>query len=116
MNGKLEVGCETVVGWTKLRPMTPSGGVALGRLPPSGGTKVVCDGPAPPWVVWATDGVGIGIPIVGIGVVRGTVDGGPMEGIPKVSVVTGVVVDGPPAISTKMGVEVTPAMGLVGAV
>ena len=47
---------------------------------------------------------------------RGTVDGGPMEGIPKAGVVTGVVVDVPPEISTKMGVEVMPAMGLVGEV
>ena len=57
---------------------------------------------------------------MGIGAVRGTVDGGPMEGIPKTGVVTGigagVVVDVPPMISTKTGVEVTPAMGLVGAV
>ena len=60
--------------------------------------------------------MGIGIPAAGIGAVRGTVDGGPMEGIPKAGVVAGVVVDVPPAISTKTGVEVTPAMGLVGAV
>ena len=59
--------------------------------------------------------MGIGIPTAGIGAMRGTVDGGSMEDIPKAGVVAGVVVDGPPAISTKMGVEVTPAMGLVGA-
>ena len=53
---------------------------------------------------------------MGIGSVRGTVDGGPMEGIPKVGVVTGVVVDVPPTISTKTRVEFTLAMGLVGAV
>ena len=53
---------------------------------------------------------------MGIGAVRGTVDGGPMEGIPKAGVVAGVVVDVPPTISTKTGVEVTAAMGLVGAV
>ena len=39
-----------------------------------------------------------------------------MEGIPKVGVVTGIVVDVPPTVPTKMGVGVTPAMGLVGAV
>ena len=60
--------------------------------------------------------MGIGIPAVGIGAVRGTVDGGPMEGIPKTGVVTSVVVDVPPMAPTKKGVEVTPAMGLVGAV
>ena len=63
--------------------------------------------------------MGIGIPAAGIGAMRGTVEG-PVEGIPKTGVVTGigagVVVDVPPAISTKTGVEVTPAMGLVGAV
>ena len=47
---------------------------------------------------------------------RGTVDEGPMEGIPKAGVVTSVVVDVPPMVPTKKGVEVTPAMGLVGAV
>ena len=47
---------------------------------------------------------------------RGTVDGGPMEGIPKAGVVTGVVVDVPPTVPTKMGVGVIPAMGLVGEV
>ena len=45
---------------------------------------------------------------------RGTVNGGPVEGIPIAGVVTGVVVDVPPTVPTKMGV--TPAMGLVGAV
>ena len=58
----------------------------------------------------------MGIPAAAIGAVRGTVDGGHVEGIPKVGVVTGVVVDVPPMVSTKKGVEVTPAMGLVGAV
>ena len=58
--------------------------------------------------------MGIGIPAVGIGTVRATVEGAPMEGIPKVGVVSGVVVDVPPTVPTKMGV--TPAMGLVGAV
>ena len=53
---------------------------------------------------------------MGIGAVRGTVEGAPVEGIPKVGVVTGVVVDVPPTVPTKMGVGVTPAMGLVGAV
>ena len=41
MNGKLEDRCDTVVGWTELGPMPPSGGVVLGRFHPSGGTKVV---------------------------------------------------------------------------
>ena len=58
----------------------------------------------------------MGIPAAGIGAMRGTVDGRPMEGIPKAGLVTGVVVDVPPMISTKTGVEVMPAMGLVGAV
>ena len=60
--------------------------------------------------------MGIGIPAAGIGAVRGTVDGGPMEGIPKVGVVTGAVVDVPPMVYAKTGVGVTPAIGLVGAV
>ena len=60
--------------------------------------------------------MGIGSLAKGIGAMRGTVDGGPMEGIPKAGVVAGVVVDVPPRISTKTGVEVTPAMGLVGVV
>ena len=58
----------------------------------------------------------MGIPTTGIGAVRGMVDEGPVEGIPKVGVVTGVVVDVPPTVPTKMGVGVAPAMGLVGAV
>ena len=60
--------------------------------------------------------MGIGSPTVGIGAVRGTVDGGPMEGVPKAGVVTGVVVDVPQMVPAKTGVEVTPSMGLVGAV
>ena len=60
--------------------------------------------------------MGIVIPAARIGAMRGTVDGVPMEGVPKVGVVTGVVVDVPPMVPTKRGVEVTPAMGLVGAV
>ena len=60
--------------------------------------------------------MGIGIPAAGIGAVRGTVDGGSVEGIPIAGVVTGVVVDVPPMVPTMKGVEVTPAMGLVGAV
>ena len=60
--------------------------------------------------------MGIGILAAGIGAVRGTVDGGPVEGIPTAGVVTGVVVDVPPTVPTMKGVEVTPAMGLVGAV
>ena len=47
---------------------------------------------------------------------RGTIEGALVEGIPKVGVVTGAVVDVPPTVPTKMGVGVTPAMGLVGAV
>ena len=58
----------------------------------------------------------MGIPAVGIGIMRGTVEAFPVEGIPKVGVVTGIVVDVPPTIPPKMGVGVTPAMGLVGAV
>ena len=49
-------------------------------------------------------------------VLGGTVDGGPMEGVPKAGVVTGVVVDVPPMVPTKKGVEGMPAMGLVGVV
>ena len=60
--------------------------------------------------------MGIGIPAAGIGAVRGTVNGGPVEGIPIAGVVTGVVVDVRPTVPTKMGVGVTPAMGLVGVV
>ena len=37
--------------------------------------------------------MGIGIPVAGIGTVRGTVEGAPVEGIPKVGVVLGVVVE-----------------------
>ena len=59
--------------------------------------------------------MGIGIPVARIGAVRGTVNGGPMEGIPIAGVVTGVVVDVPPMVPTKMGVGFTPTMGLVGA-
>jgi hypothetical protein len=51
MNGKLEEGCDTVVLWTKLGPVPPSGGTRFRVVPPSGGTEVVEDGPAPPWVV-----------------------------------------------------------------
>ena len=47
---------------------------------------------------------------------RGTVNGGPVEGIPIAGVVTGVVVDVPPTVPTKTGVGVILAMGLVGAV
>ena len=47
---------------------------------------------------------------------RGTVNGGPMEGIPVACAVTGVVVDVPPTVPTNMGVGVTLAMGLVEAV
>ena len=49
--------------------------------------------------------MGIGSLAVGIGAVRGTVDGGPVEGIPTVGVVPGVVVDVPPMVPTKMGWE-----------
>ena len=58
--------------------------------------------------------MGIGILAAGIDTVRGTVEGALVEGIPKIGVVTGVVVDVPPTVPTKMGF--TPAMGLVGAV
>jgi len=60
--------------------------------------------------------VGEGIPAVGIGTVRGIVEGFPVEGMPKTGVVTGVVVDVPPTGPMTNGVEVVPAMGLVGAV
>ena len=52
----------------------------------------------------------------GMGAVIRMVDVDPIEGIPKAGVVVGVVVDAPPMVPTKKGVEVTPAMGLVGAV
>ena len=45
--------------------------------------------------------MGTGIPATGIGAMRGTVDGVPLEGIPKIGVVTGVVVDMPPMVTTK---------------
>ena len=56
------------------------------------------------------------MPAVGIGTVRGTVDGPPVEGIPMIGVITGVVVDVPPTVPPIKGVGFTPAMGLVGAV
>ena len=58
----------------------------------------------------------MGIPAVGIGTVRGTVDGPPVEGIPMIGVITGVVVDVPPTVPPSKGVGFTAAMGLVGAV
>ena len=60
--------------------------------------------------------MGTGILAAGIGIVRGTVEGAPMEGIPKVGEVLGVVVDVPPMVPPIKGVGFTPAMGLVGAV
>ena len=53
---------------------------------------------------------------MGIGTVRGTVDGPPVEGIPMIGVITGVVVDVPPTVPPIKGVGFMPAMGLVGAV
>ena len=75
-------------------------------LPPSGGTTVVA----------VTNGVGMGIPVVGIGTVRGTVDGPPAEDVPMIGVVTGVVADVPPVVPIVEGLGFTPAMGLVGVV
>ena len=75
-------------------------------LPTSGGTTVV----------GVTNGVGMGIPAVGIGTVRGMVDGPPVEGIPMIGVVTGIVADVPPVVPIMKGLGFTPAMGLVGEV
>ena len=58
----------------------------------------------------------MGIPAVGIGTVRGMVDGPPVEGIPMIGVVTGIVVDVPPVVPIMKGLGDMPAMGLVGAV
>ena len=58
----------------------------------------------------------MGIPAVGIGTVRGTVDGPPVEGIPRIGVVTGIVADVPPVVPIMEGLGFTPAMGLVGVV
>ena len=60
--------------------------------------------------------MGIGIPAAGIGTVRGTIEGPPVEGIPMIGVITGVVVDVPPTVPPMKGVGFMPAMGLVGAV
>ena len=58
----------------------------------------------------------MGIPAVGIGMVRGMVDGPPMEGIPMIGVVTGIVAHVPSVVPIVEGLGFTPAMGLVGAV
>ena len=58
----------------------------------------------------------MGIPAVGIGMVRGTVDGPPVEDVPMIGVVTGIVVDVPLVVPIMEGLGFTPAMGLVGAV
>ena len=55
----------------------------------------------------------MGIPAVGIGTVRGMVDGPPVEGIPMIGVVTGIVADVPPVVPIVEGLGFTPAMGLV---
>ena len=48
--------------------------------------------------------MGTGIPAAGIGTVRGTVEGAPVEGVPKVGEVLGVVVDVPPTVPPIKGV------------
>ena len=58
----------------------------------------------------------MGIPAVVIGTVRGMVDGPPVEGIPMIGVVTGIVADVPPVVPMMEGLGFTPSMGLVGAV
>ena len=58
----------------------------------------------------------MGIPAVGMGTVRGMVDGPPVEGVPMIGVVTGIVADEPPEVPMMEGLGFTPAMGLVGAV
>ena len=58
----------------------------------------------------------MGIPAVGIGTVRGMVDGPPVEGIPMIGVVTGIVADVPPVVPIMEGLGFTPAMELVGVV
>ena len=60
--------------------------------------------------------MGMGIPVVGIGTVMGMVDGPPMEGIPMIGVVTGIVADVPLVVPIVEGLGFTPAMGLVGEV
>ena len=44
------------------------------------------------------------------------VEGPPMEGIPMIGVVTGIVADVPPVVPIMKGLGFTPAMALVGAV
>ena len=56
------------------------------------------------------------MPAVGIGTVRGMVDGPPVEGIPMIGVVTGIEADVPPVVPIMKGLGFTPAMGLVGVV
>ena len=58
----------------------------------------------------------MGIPAVGMGTVRGTVDGPPVEGIPMIGVVTGIAADVPLVVPMMEGLGFTPSMGLVGAV
>ena len=53
---------------------------------------------------------------MGIGTVRGMVDGPPVEGIPPIGVVTGIVADVPPVVPIMKGLGFMPAMGLVGVV
>ena len=67
-------------------------------------------------VAGVTTGVGRGIPAVGIGSVRGTVDGPPVEDVPMIGVVTGIVADVPLVVPKVEGLGFTPAMGLLGAV
>ena len=63
-------------------------------------------------VAGVTTGVGGGIRAVGIG----TVDGPPVEDVPMIGVVTGIVADVPLVVPKVEGLGFTPAMGLLGAV
>ena len=67
-------------------------------------------------MVGVTNVVGMGIPVVGIGTMIGMVDVPPVEGIPMIGVVTGIVADVPLVVPIVEGLGFTPAMGLVGAV
>ena len=58
----------------------------------------------------------MGIPAIGIGTVRGMVDGPFVEDVPMMGVVTGTVADVPLVVPMLEGLGFTPAMGLVGAV
>ena len=64
-------------------------------------------------VAGVTNGVGMGIPAVGIGTVRGMVDGPLVECIPMMGVVTGIEADVLPVVPMVEGLGFTPAMRLV---